>query len=286
MFNILALFLGLVIMLFFGAADFVGAKASRKVGARRAAFWVLVTEGIVLIAFLLLFFTVPQVSPSYILLLLATGILGSAAFLSYYKGMEVGIVSIVVPIAASWPVVTVILSILFLNQQLNSFEIAGITFLILGSLLATSQFNKKDLKSSRFKKSLPYAIFSLFAWGLVFFILNIFILKFGGLFPTALLLSTYSVYYLVYSKATKQKILIPKSVIFYVVLVGLFEAIGITSYTVGVNSGFVAIMAPLVASSPAFTIILAWAFLKEKLKKLQYLGIAFVLIGLILIAIA
>ncbi|MDE1856076.1 MAG: DMT family transporter [Candidatus Micrarchaeota archaeon] len=286
MFNILALVLGIAIMVFFGASDFVGAKTSRKVGARRAAFWALVFQAIILTTTLLIFYGVPSVQLSYIAVLVLSGVLGSAAFLSYYKGMEVGVVSIVVPIASSWSVITVILSVIFLNQQLIFSEIVGIILLIVGGIFATSDFVRRDLKGSRFSKGLPYAIFSMLAWGLVFFILNIMILKIGGIFSTVLLLSTYWFYYLIYSKATGQKLSIPFGIIPYALAIGLFETIGITSYTLGVDAGNVLIMAPLVASAPAVTIVLAHLLLKERLNKLQYVGIGSVILGLILIAIA
>jgi drug/metabolite transporter (DMT)-like permease len=53
---------------------------------------------------------------------------------------------------------------------------------------------------------------------------------------------------------------------------------------VALREGLLAIVAPVVALAPAFTVILAWALLRERVSRAQVAGLALALVGLVLVA--
>ncbi|HLD25025.1 MAG TPA: DMT family transporter [Patescibacteria group bacterium] len=125
---------GLISMVAWGTGDFLAAISSRKVGNVRTLFWMYATSFVitsVLFFFQLPTFTLQSVLP-YGLLLFAVAAFQVLANMSFYKGLEIGTVSVVSPIGASFAVVTVILSLIFFQEQLTSLQATAIILVFLG----------------------------------------------------------------------------------------------------------------------------------------------------------
>jgi drug/metabolite transporter (DMT)-like permease len=67
---------------------------------------------------------------------------------------------------------------------------------------------------------------------------------------------------------------------------GLLDVLATTLLLVAVRKGLVAVVAPVAALAPAFTVLGAWWFLRERASTVQKVGLALALIGLVLIATA
>ena len=113
----LGILFGIVAMIAWGISDFFAAKASRKSGVFSTLFWSQAAGTIMLILAYLFFFKIPAISAGIVMLILVSAFLNIAALLSFYKGMKVGTVSIISPIASAYAAVTVILSLIFLNEN-------------------------------------------------------------------------------------------------------------------------------------------------------------------------
>jgi transporter family protein len=62
-----------------------------------------------------------------------SGILaGGFGAMFYFNALKLGDASFVVPVAATYPLITAILSIIFLNEQITFSRVVGIIFIILG----------------------------------------------------------------------------------------------------------------------------------------------------------
>jgi transporter family protein len=55
-----------------------------------------------------------------------TGVLGTGGLLTFYLALEHGKASLVVPLTGLYPVLTVVLSILFLGEHVSRMQIAGV----------------------------------------------------------------------------------------------------------------------------------------------------------------
>jgi uncharacterized membrane protein len=70
----------------------------------------------------------------------------------------------------------------------------------------------------------------------------------------------------------------------FLMAIGLLGALAFMAYVGGLASGSVAIVAPVAASSPAITFILAEVLLKERVRPHQGIGVVMVLAGVIFLS--
>lgn len=66
---------------------------------------------------------------------LLTGILGSAGAISFFLALQHGRASLVVPLSALYPAVTILLSLIFLNERPSLTQTLGIVLALVASLL-------------------------------------------------------------------------------------------------------------------------------------------------------
>ena len=230
--------------------------------------------------------TIPIISRTTIDIILITGLLGVISYLAFYKGLQVGKVSIISPIAACWAAVTVILSLIFLHETLTALQSIGVTLAILGAVLTSFKLHDLiNLKLKNFATGVEYAIIAMLAWGVYFVLIGILVPKLGWFLPIFFIKAVAVFYLLVYSGVTRRNIAFPKNVAFFVISIGFLETIAFLSYGMGVTSEYTAIVAPIGAAFPMITILLARIFLKETLEINQKIGIIAVLAGLVLLSI-
>ena len=71
----------------------------------------------------------------------------------------------------------------------------------------------------------------------------------------------------------------------YILTNGTFGTVAFLAYSVGINSGNAVIVAPIAASAPFITVILAILLLKERLRKEQMLCVAAIILGIVILAV-
>lgn len=275
---------GMVALLGWGASDFFVTKSSRGAGPFKAVLWSQMIALALMFPIFLLFFRLPQFSITIIALILASGFLTVVSNLSFYKGLQVGKVSIVMPVASCWAIVTVLISLTLLNEALTSIQAIGVTLAILGAVLVS--FKWKDLlRLKNHAKGVKYAVIAAMAFGTDFVLIDLLVAEIGWFLPILLIGTVTAFFLLIFSKAVKKDISFPKNVLIFVALVGILDTVAYLSYSTGVTSEFAAIVAPIGAASPAVSIILARIFFREKLHFNQKLGVVSVLAGLILLSL-
>lgn len=275
---------GLVSMLSWGIADFFAARAIRRTGVFKTLVWGQTVGLLVLIA---VAFLVGFAIPSFYMLviILITGFLNVVACLSFYRGLQVGKVSIVSPVSASWVMVTVILSLVFLGETLNQLQAIGVVLTITGVLLTSFKF--RDLlgrRSESLAAGVQFAVISMVAWGVHYVFIDVLIAELGWFLPVLSVKAVTVFSLLLYSGFANRSLSYPKSVVPMVVAIGLLEATAFTAYGAGVASEFTAIVAPVAATFPVVTIVLARIFFKEMVEINQKIGIGAVLAGLVLLS--
>lgn len=282
----LGIIFGIIAMISWGTADFFVAKAVRKTSVFKTFIWSQMIGVILFFLIFSLFFKFPFLSFTTIAVILITGFLGAISYLAFYKGLQVGKVSIISPIAACWAVVTVVLSLIFLDETLTTIQAIGVGLAILGAILTSFKLHDLlKLKLTNIATGVEYAIIALLASGIYFVFIDALVAELSWFIPM-LLIKTVAVFYLLaYSGATKKNISFPKNVALFVILIGVLEVIAFLSYGVGVTSEYTAIVAPISAAFPMVTIILARIFFRETLEINQKIGIVSVLTGLVLLSI-
>jgi len=282
----LGILFGIIAMLCWGISDFFAAMAARKTSVISTLFWSQTAGTLMLILIYPLFFKIPAVSFTIIMLILASAFLNIAALLGFYKGMQIGSVSIISPIASAYSAVTVILSLLFLDEKLNALQAAGIFLAISGAVLTS--FRLHDLLKLNFRNSaagVKYGLIALFSWGIFFVLVGILVKNMGWLLPP-LIIKTMGIFYMLsYAGASRKKISFPKNAALFIILLGVLETVGFLSVGAGMGFEQISIVAPVSSTYPLITIILAQIFFKEIIDINQKVGIAVVLLGLVLLSI-
>jgi uncharacterized membrane protein len=279
---------GIISMFFWGVVDFLSAKVIRKIGSLLTFFWAQIVGLSVIIVYFALGFQKLNLAllSSSVLIVIIAAFFFTLGTLFFYKGLNIGQASIVCPLMGSWSMITVVLSVIFLHEALMIYQIAAIILIILGIVLVS--VNIKDALKNRlsFFAGVSEGIISMLGYGLATFLLAFSIKTLGWFFPAAFSRLFMVIFLFIYALITRQSLRarFQFSIWKMVLAIGSLDVLAVFAYSIGVSSGYAALIAPIAAASPLVTIILARIFFKEKLAINQLLGVIMAIAGIILIA--
>ncbi|MEM2890433.1 MAG: DMT family transporter [Candidatus Hadarchaeum sp.] len=277
---------GLVAMFCWGIADFLVVKVVRSVSVFRAFLWGEVVSLFFYFLTLLFFFELPPISGFLLGTIFGCSFLHITAYLALYKSLQVGQVSVVTPISASWVVLTVILCLVFLNETLTGAKFAGVALVICAVVLVSFKWRDMlKLRQMNLAAGVSYALLALFAFGVQYAIVDYLVSELSWFLPIFFIKFFSLPLLLIYSSTSGRNVSFPKIAATFIILIGLLEFLAFLGYGLGVNSEYTAIVAPITASSPIVTIALAKIFFKEAVDINQRIGIASFLLGLFLLSI-
>lgn len=196
-----------------------------------------------------------------------------------------GEVSLTGTILAAYPLTTIILSGIFLHEQLGIFQKIAILLIILGSVLIAMP---KNIKSFKFADWVYWAIFGAILIGSGDFLAKVGISKsnaYTWLFFLALAgLPCILVNFLIDKKGR----VIPEFnwQKFMPTIIGVgMVSLGIVPFNLAFQYGLASLVAPVSSSYVVLTAVLAFFFLKERINKVQLAGIISTSLGIILLGI-
>jgi drug/metabolite transporter (DMT)-like permease len=273
--------------LFWGCADFLAAFASRKVGDKVAVLWASVSGCIFSVIYFLFIFSSLDYTkiPGHLSVLILISMLQATAYLSLYKALCEGKAGIVMPIIGSWSIITVILSLIFLHERLSLLQFIAFILIVSGVILLS--FDIKEIlhgKKIVVMKGIMAAFISMISFGLSFFLTTSVTKDLGWFLPVLLyrlIALVILVFYLRMFKK-KEKLLPERKYMKILIPIGIFDIGAFFAFSIGLFSSQASIVAPISSTSPLFTMILAYFFLKEKLTKIQIFGAVFALSGIVL----
>jgi drug/metabolite transporter (DMT)-like permease len=275
----LAITYGLSSAITWGAGDFSAGFASRKSGVVSVVlFSQLIGAGFLF--FLAMFFSGSLPSLRDMAFGGLAGVFGVLGLMALYQGLSLGRMGIVAPLSA---IVTAMIPIgfAFFKEGLpNVPQIIGLALALVSVWLLS--FSKNKEKRYRFTEfTLP--LLSGIGFGL-FFILIDAATQESLLWPLVgtrcVSLLMMSILFLASSNAQVPK----RNQLPFIALAGICDIMGNLFFALATNLGRLDISAMLSSLFPAATVTLAWFFLKEKLNRYQWLGVAVALVALILIS--
>jgi drug/metabolite transporter (DMT)-like permease len=223
-----------------------------------------------------------RLSGSFLLwFVLMLGINITATF-SYYRAVQVGKVSLVVPIVASYSAVTVVLSLLS-GDRLSALQLLILLATVCGIAVASTPSSKVDaIRGSSGAKGVGWALTASLCYALVFWIIGTQLRRdMDGNFLSWL------------------SFIVQLAIIGPIVLIKerkrLFGNLGIlalsggtgalgyifTNVGLGVETSVVAVLSSL---NSVISVVLAWLFLRERLAKHQWFGVWLALAGVVLVS--
>ncbi|MBI5127334.1 DMT family transporter [Candidatus Roizmanbacteria bacterium] len=286
----MGILMGLATMAGWGIAIFFEAVANRKTTNFIVLFW-MELFGLLLGSFYLFYnFSTFDFSLIYknIIQITIIALLQMFAYLSFYKGLKIGQVSLVSSIAASWGLLTALLGIIFLKEVLKINQTLAIIFIISGIIL--SSINIEDLITNKKIKLLigvREGLMAMFGWGTSLFLLASLTKTMGWFLPAISFRFFLLIFLFVYMLFAKKEFVQKKSKfpLWLLILIGVFDMGAFFTFSLGTSGSLASIVAPIGSAYALVTIILAKIFFKEKIKPNQYFGIAGILTGLILISL-
>ena len=207
-------------------------------------------------------------------------ILNIGGVLTYTEAIRRGPLSLVAPIASTYPIITAFLSVIFLKEALTLLQWFAIFIVVAGVVLLTFSSLQKKASFS----GIPIAFATSLMWGILFVLFKPIILQMGIVLPSLLtgFIGIAVVWMiLIYRKEAN----IPKtfnrwlSLIFSVVVLG----IAYPFFAIGLKVSNPAIITTISSAFPAVIVLLSVIFLKEKLHWWQILGIVAIISGVILL---
>jgi drug/metabolite transporter (DMT)-like permease len=289
----MGILLGVATALAWGSADFLARFATRAVGNLRAVLG-MQAWGATFVTVLLLvtrdrghLFDRSGWQPW------AWGILAGAintfAMLALYRSFEVGKLSLVAPVSASYPILAVVLSALS-GERLSICRALGIAAALLGVFLVATGDNsggkRNETEKPRGIAGLGWAIAAAFGFGILFWLLGIRIIPRTGALPTVWLIrvtGTVITFCLVIAKNIPLRIKNRRTSA-QVYGMGFLDTAAFVLSNLGMRLEQVAVISVLGSLYGAVTVAFAAFFLKEHIALMQWTGIAAIFLGVALMS--
>jgi len=293
----MGILLGLTTALCWGSADLLARFATRKIGTFRTMLYMQLT-GLVLMTAALHWLGgwghladgsgwKPWVWG------ISAGILNTAATLALYRSFEIGKMSIVAPISASYPALTMLLSAIT-GERLTVARFAGLGLILVGVVIvargevAQGDANPLDEKAHPGKKNLGvgWALMASGGFGVMFWLLGIRVVPLVGSAPSvwAIRLTSFLMTAAVLLLLRRPMALPQKGSNRWILGVGILDTSAYVFNNYGMMHEQVSVVSVLASLYGAVTVALAAILLGEKISRMQWLGIASIFVGIILIS--
>jgi len=277
---------GLATALCWGTADYLSRQQSERVGHYNTTVYMHVTT------FVMLLTVFPLLNPSLavpfspVLLLAAAGVLNFFAFMLLYRAFHTGVVSVVAPIAYTFPAFTAILSVVFLGTAIVASRSLAIVGIILGVVLLSTRFSElrtaKGMGASRLTKGVGSAISSSASFGMVYVAIGYATGFVGYILPVYILRGAGALVGFLLAPVLKQSVRPSRQAFSRVVLaMGVLESVGFLSFNYGLTLGAdsLPVVAALSGMGGAVAAAYALYFLRERLELNQAIGVLLSMLG-------
>lgn len=270
------LLLALGASLAWGVADFVGPLIGRAHGVLRILFWAQV-GGVIAIALAVAARGEAPNGPE-VLFAVAAGICGTLGLYAYYRGMQVGAMSVVAPIAGVSAVIPVAFGVAT-GDSPSAWQVAGIVAALAGVGLASIEHVEG---SRRLAAGVGLALLAALGFGLYFPWMH----AAGKVdFWWASLVFRTTALLVVASAVTvrRTELRLGRRALAVAAAVGIGDTLGNVLFAASSTHGLVSLTSVLASLYPVVTVLLAAAVLHEHVAGTQKAGIALTLAGVVLI---
>jgi drug/metabolite transporter (DMT)-like permease len=277
--------LALLSSLLWGSSDFLGGILSRRLPAALVVACSQVA-GLLAVALVAVAAGAFDAPTGYLPWAIAAGLTGVIGLVAFYAALASGTMGVVSPIAALGVVVPVVVGVAQ-GERPGPLQVVGIVVAIAGVVLASGP----ELSGKAGVRPLVLAVVAAFGFGGAL----LFIAK-GARFSTVMTLLTMrvtSVSVLVVALgvmafrarragAPRRTRVEPQDFVLLAV-VGVGDAAANLTFGWASTRGLVSVAAVLGSLYPVVTVLLAWAFLHERLGRIQTIGVVGALAGVVLI---
>lgn len=273
------LLLALSASLAWGVADFVGPVWARTLGTLRVLLWAQI-GGVIAIG---LAVGIRGDGPhgAAVLLAMVAAVTGTAGLYAYYRGVAIGAMSVVAPIAGASAVIPVAWGVAS-GDRPTAVQVAGVVCALVGVAFASREHQAEATR--KVAAGVGLALLAAVGFGFYFppmhaagkvdFWWAAFVFRLTTL---ALVASAVAI--------ERPALRVSRRDLLICAGVGIGDTLGNALYAAASRSGLESLTSVLASLYPIVTVALAAAFLKERMAGAQRLGIGLTLAGVVLISL-
>ncbi len=313
--------LGLTAALFWGVADYCLRGATHAAGTFRALYFMQVVGLLSLLLGVEVWrpLSFAHATPTIVLVAAALSLIILAGAALLYRSFAIGKLAIVSPIAASFGAIATILALLS-GERPTAAQLVGLALLLVGvtlSGIATSPPSPTVDGAPRRSESdgrllgpgVAEALGATLLFGGAYWAMRYVVGPLGGVQTamigkatdlvalTLIVLAMWAwrryerytgkVSFAQGATAMDERALAPRSSLFWRWLIpgAILDVAANVAYNIGVSGALTSVVATLSSLFTAVTVILAWIFLRERLTRVQWAGVLFILVGIALVNI-
>ena len=270
---------GLAASLCWGSGDFGGGLASRRANVA-SVIVAAYSVGFVLMVTLALIWKEPFPLTADLLWAGLAGVAGVLGLLAFYSALASGKMGIAAPISAILTATLPVLFSVFTAGLPNPLQVGG--FML--ALLAIGLISRPEERSGGSRRGIGLAVLAGCGFGCFFIVISrvhvddtFWSLAVARLVSVALLL--------IVLHLRRQDILPGRAVAPLVVLTGVLDSVGNAFFVLAAHSGRLDVAAILSSLYPAATVLLAALVLRERVTRIQSVGILFALLAIPMISV-
>lgn len=288
---------GLTAALFWGSLDVITALTSRVIGSVRVTAGMLSVTAVIFAAIFIITGSTLPTEPASFALAILLGLIGAGAYLSYFTGLQFGPIAVVSGMVAAFGGLTVVLSVVIRGETLTPLQALGATIATVGVLLTALAFDG-GLRATRFAGP-----------GVIFAVLALVLFSFMAITTDIALETMTWIQIYAIARVTNAAIQVVAVLILArtsrsighrppggptwstariagaLVLAGVLDVVGLVAFAAGLETAPTWMVGLAASFGPAVTIMVAVAFLGERLRPVQWLGLAGILTGMVCIAL-
>ena len=297
----LGLLAGLGAALSWGTLDIFSALASRRIGSLKVTTGIQLIGAVLVVALALATGTAFPTDPAVIIGGTLVGLAGAGAYLSYFTGLRIGPIAVVSGMVAAYGGLTVVLAVLIRGESLTLVQAVGATVATIGVILTGVAFDGSIRGTRLASPGVGFAIVALVLFATMSIGSDIVIDMASWLevllvsrTANAILSTIILVVALTVGRRVAEPLLIgepggdlrvDRRVVGFVAFAGLLDVAGLIVFTYGLEFAETWLVGLASSFGPAVTIVFAVAFLGERLKPIQWVGLAGVLAGMVAIGL-
>jgi drug/metabolite transporter (DMT)-like permease len=289
---------GLGAALSWGTMDVASALASRRLGSLKVTAGTQVVSAVLLVALAFGRGVAPPADPVALVAAALLGIVGAGAYLAYFTGLRIGPISLVSGVVAAYGGLVVVLAVVIRGETLSPVQAAGAAVATVGVILTAVAFDG-GIRGTRLAG--PGVIFAVMAL-VLFAVMTVGLaeaIERSGWLEVLLVSRVVNAVVSVGAVVVLSALAIPRLAAIMqvdtdgrrprswaiVALAGLLDVAGLIVFAIGLEQAETWLVGLVSSFGPAVTILVAVLFLGERLRTVQWLGVAGVGLGMVLIAL-
>ena len=277
--------LGLAAAVSWGLADYGAAMASRRIGSMRVVLGFHVVATVVLALAVLAGAEAGRLADADPLDFALLGVVGCGSYLAFYRALAIGPISVVSPIVSGYAAVTVVLAVALLGDRPSIGQTIAILVAMLGVVLASSDLAQIRRQHRPPLAGIAFALVAMALLGGFVFGVAYHSEALGWLVPIFLARACTTILLLLVAARTGELDVPDRSpgLLATIAVLALLDTGGYVAFNLGIRHADTSIVATASAPYAVIPIVMGVAVLHERPAAVQWLGVALVLGGLVLL---